>query len=306
MAAPVRGTQSMVIQMGWVFKRPWLSLIEIGWRWLAGIPLLVVLWIEMGRVLAAYPPDMAGITGLSMQNPWSDAVQLAQAFGFYEPHVLAILRWLLPLAIAGWSVISGVGRGLLLRLMEPRLRFRPVSMMALQAVWLVLLLATCWGWYGSIGWAAATHINSAADPDLVGYFIWAIVLSLGFFTVWALVSWVFSIAPLLMLLEERSALSALGASFRLGKGFSSKLAEVNLVMGIAKVAIIVLAMVLSAAPLPFIDELGSGALHYVWAASTIFYFFANDYFQVVRLRAFIVLWEKFRATCGGAAGACAP
>lgn len=295
MAAPVRGTQSMVTQMGWVFRRPWLSLIEIGWRWLAGIPLLAVFWIEMDKVLAAYPPDTAGITGLSLNDPWGMAVQLAHAFGFYEPHVLAILRWLLPLALVGWSVISGGGRGLLLKLMEPRLRFRPVAMMALQAVWLVLLLATVCGWYSSIGWAAATHINSAADPDLVGYFIWAICLSLGFFTVWALVSWIFSIAPLLMLLEERSALSALGRAFRLGGEFSSKLAEVNLVMGIAKVAIIVLAMVLSAAPLPFIDELGSGALRYVWAASTIFYFLANDYFQVVRLKAFITLWEKFRA-----------
>jgi hypothetical protein len=39
--------------------------------------------------------------------------------------------------------------------------------------------------------------------------MWAIFLSLGFFTLWALMSWALSIAPLLMLLEGRSALSAL-------------------------------------------------------------------------------------------------
>lgn len=296
MAAPVRGTQSMVTQMGWVFKHPWLWAIEIGWRWLAGIPLVAVFWIEMEKVVAAYPPDTAGITGLNLNDPWGMAVQLAHAFGFYQPHVLAILSWLLPMAIVGWSAISGAGRGLLLRLMEPRLRFRPAAVMVLQAAWVVLLLATFWGWYSSIAWAASRHLSSASDPDLVGYFIWAIFLSLCFFTAWALVSWIFSIAPLLMLLEKRSALSALGASFRLGREFSSKLAEVNLVMGISKLGILVLTMVLSAAPLPFIDVLGTSALPYVYAGSTIFYLIANDYFQVVRLKAFIEFWETFRGT----------
>ena len=48
--------------------------------------------------------------------------------------------------------------------------------------------------------------------------IWAIFLSLGFFTAWALVSWPLSIAPLLVLLENRSALSALGQSLQAGQG----------------------------------------------------------------------------------------
>ena len=39
---------------------------------------------------------------------------------------------------------------------------------------------------------------------------------------------------------------------------TAKLVEINLVMGIVKLALIVLAMVLSAAPLPFSDQLGAG------------------------------------------------
>ena len=35
-------------------------------------------------------------------------------------------------------------------------------------------------------WVAATHITVTGEPDLVGYFIWAIFLSLGFFTALAL------------------------------------------------------------------------------------------------------------------------
>jgi len=59
-----------------------------------------------------------------------------------------------------------------------------------------------------------------------------------------------------MLKEERSALSSIRESLRLGKALTGKLVEINLVMGIVKLALIVLAMVLSAAPLPFSDELG--------------------------------------------------
>ena len=68
-------------------------------------------------------------------------------------------------------------------------------------------------------------------------------------------------------------------------------------MGIVKLALIVLAMVFSAAPLPFSDQLGGDTLHAVWAASTVFYLVASDYFQLVRLKGFVEFWKMFR---GGA------
>ena len=75
---------------------------------------------------------------------------------------------------------------------------------------------------------------------------------------------------------------------------TAKLVEINLVMGIVKLALIVLAMVLSAAPLPFSDQLGQDALHVVWAAAILFFVVASDYFQVVRLKGFIEFWKMFR------------
>jgi hypothetical protein len=207
---------------------------------------------------------------------------------------MAVFRWLLPVAGLAWVVISGVGRSLVLRRMEPLLPFRLIKTMALQAAWLAALGATCWGWFRSIQWVAVTHIPTSGEPDLIGYSMWAIFLSLGFFTAWALLSWALSIAPLLMLLEGRSALSSFGQSFRLGKAFTGKLMEINLVMGIVKLALMVLAMVLSAAPLPFSDQLGSDALHVLWVAATIFFFVASDYFHVVRLKGFMEFWRMYR------------
>ena len=97
-----------------------------------------------------------------------------------------------------------------------------------------------------------------------------------------------------MLLENRTVFSSLGQSLRLGKAFRSKLMEINLVMGIVKLALIVLAIVLSAAPLPFSDQLGPDALHGIFALATIFYFVASDYFQVVKLKGFVEFWKMFR------------
>ena len=294
MSAPLRGTQSLVGQMGWVFERPLLTAIEVGWRWLFGVPFVAVCWIAAQRILAALPIESAGLTTLDPQNPWVAAVQLSNAWALYQPHVFVTLRWLLPAAALAWVAVSGLGRGLVLKRLEPRLAFRPVEMIALQAAWLILLAGLCWGWFRSIAWAAATHITPTGEPDLIGYAMWVIFLTLGFFTAWALVCWPLSIAPVLMLLEERSALSSLRQSLRLEKAFTAKLIEINLVMGIVKLALLVLAMVLSAAPLPFSDQLGPDALHALWIVATVLYFVASDYFQVVRLKGFVEFWKMFK------------
>jgi hypothetical protein len=169
-------------------------------------------------------------------------------------------------------------------------------MVALQAAWLALLCVTFWGWFSCMRWVAASHMNAGGEPDLIGFAIWAIVLSLAFFTMWALISWTLSITPLLFLLENRGVLSSLAESLRLGREFTGKLAEINLVMGIVKLALIVLAMVFSAAPLPFSDELGPQAMHVVWAAATLFYLVASDYFHVVRLKGFMEFWRRYRGS----------
>lgn len=293
---PVRGTQLLVEHISGVFRRPLLLAIEVGWRWLFGIPFLWVFWQQAQRILAAYPLDSSGLVSLDTQNPWVEATQISTGLSFYEPHVLAALRWLLPAAAMVWIVISGLGRAALIRRLDARMRFRPFTMMIFNAGWLALFAVVVWGWACSMQWLAATHIRVAGEPDLIGYFIWAIFLSLGFFTVFALASWPFSIAQLLAGLEGRSVFSALGESLRLGKHFTSKLVEINLVLGIVKLALIVLAMVFSAAPLPFADELGSGALQVAAAASVVFYFLANDFFQVVRLKAFVEFWKVFRGS----------
>jgi hypothetical protein len=298
MAAPVgtpslRGTQSFVAQMGWVFQRPSLTLIELAWRAIFGLPFLVLCLFEAQQILLAVPLESAGLSSFNPQNPWVAVLQLNHAWAIYQPHLIALLQWLLPVGSLAWVIVSGLGRSLVLTQLEPRLPFRPVSVMVLQAVWLVALVSICWGYYRAVVWDAVTHISMGGEPDLVGYFMWAIFLSLGFYMLWGFISWPFTVAPLVMLLEGLTPGAALVTSFMLDKRFKSKLVEINMVMGIVRLALMVLAMVLSAAPLPFGDELGPQALHVVWGAAVVFYMCAGYYFQIVRLKAVVEFWKFF-------------
>jgi hypothetical protein len=280
--------------MGWVFSRPSLIALEVLWRWLVGVPLLALGWAQAQVILAGLPPESAGLTGISFQNPWIAAVQASAAWARYLPHVAAVLRWLAPLAGLAWIVVSGIGRSLVLKRMEPRVRVRPLALIALQAVWLAAFFAIVWGWYRSIGWAAAVNMPAGAEPDLIDYSIVAIFLSLGFFTLWALVSWPVAIAPVIALQEDCPPWIALGRSLRLGRVFTGKLVEVNLVMGIVKLALLVVAMVFSSVLIPFSQEVGTDALHLEWVVVLIVYFIASDFFHVVRMKSYVEFWRMFR------------
>ncbi len=293
-AQPVRGTQELVDHVGWVMRRPLLSLIEIAWRWIFAVPFLYLCWRQMQRIGAALPPDRAGLSNLSMSNPWFAAVRIGDSWVHYEPYVLHVLVWLAPMGIVAWSLIAGLGRAAVLKRMEPAARFRPFTIMVHQCGWLLLLCAVYFSWYESIQRVAAAYIDPTGNANLVGYSIWAIFLTLGFFSLFAAISWPFMIAPVLAVCERHSAFSALGESFRLGKRFTNALIETNLSMGVVKLSLMVLAMVLSAAPVPFAKEVGPGLLHFALACSAIFYAASNDYFQVIRLKTFVEFWRTFR------------
>src|SRR5207244_646187 len=116
----------------------------------------------------------------------------------------------------------------------------------------------------------ADPLARGAEPNLVMYFAVAIVGTLALFSLWAVLSWALSVAPLLAMLRGLGVTSSLRAAFRLGP-LKIKLVEINLVMGIVKIALIVLAMVFSASPVPFQSVVTSGFLLWWTAGVTVLY-----------------------------------
>jgi hypothetical protein len=87
---------------------------------------------------------------------------------------------------------------------------------------------------------------------------------------------------------------SLAAAFRLGP-LKSKLVEINLVMGIVKIALMVLAMVFSATPLPFESIATAQFLAWWWVGVTVVYFLASDFFHVARQVAYLQLWRAYES-----------
>jgi hypothetical protein len=94
------------------------------------------------------------------------------------------------------------------------------------------------------------------------------------------------------MLRDTGVGKSFSAAFRLGP-LKSKLMEINLVMGIVKIALIVLAMVLSACPLPF-EAVATPEFMFLWSVGvSVIYFVASDFFHVARLVAYLELWRAY-------------
>lgn len=295
-----RGTQSFVHIIGNCWRRPSLLGLELLWRWSFGLPLLALLvWVGERIWIASLPALRAtGIFDFSLQFPMQGVLQIAESYQVLRPPIVHAAEWLLPLAVVAWAVAAGLGRNAVLRRCDRSLEWQPVTMIALQLLRIVALCGTFALWFALIHWAARVSLTkpgtgAAAEPNLVLYCSLVIIFSLGMFTIWALLSWIFSIAPLVALLENRGIAASLAHSFRLGP-LTGKLVEINLVMNIVKLALVVLAMVFSATPLPFESVVQGASLYVWWAAVTLLYMVASDFFQVARLVAFAELWRAYR------------
>jgi len=302
-AAPVRGTQSFVHTLSACWKRPSLTVLEVAWRWAFGAPAVVLVWYEWKGVLGRTPLDTSALARMSVLDPMSAAVTLSRTAEALMPAMTHVAEWLGPLLLAVWAVISSFGRTVVLRRLDASLHARPLTLMLLQAARAVALVGGMALWLLCLQaagrYAVSGPLAAGQEPRLVSYCAMAIVATLGTFTLWAVASWALSIAPLLAMLQDLGPGASLAAAFGLGP-IRMKLVEINLVMGIVKIALLVLAMVFSACPLPFESMATPQFMLWWYGVVTALYLLASDFFQVVRLVSYLELWRAYEA--GGVGG----
>ena len=305
----VRGTQSFVATLSSCWQRPSLTLLEVAWRWSFGIPALMLVFVKLHGVLRAataetMDPGRLGLdpvllndpVGALSADPMGAAGKFAHAIGLVLPGIEHIAVWLLPLLLIGWVVQSSVGRTIVLRRAEPGMHLRVGTLMMLQAIRLTALTAVWAVWFALLGWssraAVVEPIARHGEPNLVLYCGMVIVFSLVIYTAWALVNWVLAIAPLLSMLGDLSFLASLRAAMQAGP-VRGKLAEINLVLGIVRIMLIVLAMTFSATPLPFQSVATQSFLVWWWCGVGVLYLLASDFFHVARMIGYLDLWRAF-------------
>jgi hypothetical protein len=293
----VRGTQSLVQVMAAVWRRPSWTALEVAWRWVLGVPALALLGWSGWRVWLQATGGTGnaariGMGEFTLMDPLGAAEKLAGALGVLLPLVWNAAVWLLPLLAVGWVVMASLGRAAVMRRMDAALVAKKGTLLALNALRLLVLGLAVAVWFGLLTWAGRTAVSGpaerGAEPNLVGYFAMVVVGTLLLFVAWAAASWVFSVAPVLSMAHGWGVRRSLGAAVRL-KELRSKLFEINLVMGIVKAALVVLAMVFSACPLPF-QTYATAEFLWAWSAGVgVLYLLASDYFHVVRAAAYLAL-----------------
>jgi hypothetical protein len=283
-------------------QRPSLLLIEMAWRWCAGIPTLWLLLREGGRIFNSVPLAQTGILQFSLLDQTQSTYEVMRCVELLAPPVYATTKWLAPLLMVIWAIASGVGRLVILCRTDPKIfaiRWNRIgTVIALQAARVVGLSGTLWIWFAVMRWAGDWTIvqpmqGANPDPNIVGYFGMLIIVTLALFTLWAIVSWVFNAAPMLAVAENYGFIRSLIAAFRLG-WLRGKLIEINLVLIVVKLALIVLAMVFSSTPLPFETVVSGRDLYGWWLMVLVVYCIASDFFHVVRTAAYVELWRIWR------------
>lgn len=294
----VRGTQSFAHTMSAYWKRPSLTALEVLWRWVFGIPALALMWFHAARVVSQSGADLRLLKRISLADPVGMGTLLSQVWDPLGPGVLRLAEWLVPALLAGWVLVSALGRTLVLRRMDPALLARPVTFAMLQGIRVAALAGSFALWFALLQWSAqiavARPIAAGGEPNAVLYAAMVIAASLALFAVWAAVSWLFSIAPLIAMLRGTGPVASLAGAARIGP-LRAKLVEINLVMGIVKIALIVLAMVASASPLPFQTIVTPEFMMWWYAGVLVVYCLASDFFHVVRLAAYLELWRVYES-----------
>ena len=299
----VRGTQSIVAVMSRVWCHPSWTAIEIAWRWaFAAIALVLIQHyaVQVWHHVSPAPMIVGSVDlrPITVTQPTDAAFRIVQAATVLWPPVFAVARWLGPLLGLLWVLFSAVGRTAKLKRIDPALEVHAGTQILLATLRLAAIATVFFVWVRGVMWSATRTITSAVahgrEPNLVGFFALVVIGSLALFIAWSTLSWIFTAAPLVSL--ERG--TGVGESLRRAAGLTGarmKLVEINLVMGITRVALLVLFMVFSACPLPF-ESVESAAFLEGWTACIfLLYLIASDYFQVIRTVSYLTMLRAFGA-----------
>lgn len=287
---PLRGTQSLVGVMGFVWRHPALTLLELLWRWIAAAPLFWLGWHALAPAFAPIPVDQAALDTMTFLEPVRSARVLSQQLSPFVPPLLHTLRWLGPLALIVWSVAATLGRTAVLCRADRSLRaaYAPIALATFLRALCFAALLGLWlaGLFAAVQSTVIGPGRRGAEPSIVLLTANAVVLTLAAFVLWSLTIWALDLVPL------KPMSGCFPATVPQRRELRSKLMETNLVMGIVRVALLVLTMTFSASPLPFQTKETQSFIDVWWVITALFYILSSDFFHVVRRVTYLRLLQN--------------
>jgi hypothetical protein len=275
---------------GWrlALKHPRLVAIEIAWRWSFGVAGALLVWgvaVSTVRRIWISDADMAMLRRLDLHDTPYTLAKLAVIY--WQDLLLAIAALLVSLALV-WMVAATWGRAATLKILQGRSNVRAVAGLSLLRVLLFLaaLLAAV------VAVECAVWISTpaqAAEPNWVLYLLIVLVALPLIMIAWGILNWVFSLAPLFAVHQQKGALAALATTFRSvraeSKAYWSASGAYGLLRGAALVALIFVGAVLAALS-------QSKAVLALLCVLLLAYFAFADLLYVARMAAYLQIVEK--------------
>ena len=280
------GRPGFVQSMVDVWRRPSLTAIEVAWRWIVCIPLLYAAFVALRSLDAGMHMMSSWFRTMTVFRPVEAMEGLHQIGVALWPSIEPVAKWFVPVFALVWVLVAAVGRTLWMRRFDPALKTRMPIYALLTLLKLSKLAATLGTWLGC--WVLALRVAVTApaarheDPNLVLLAAMMIGLTLLLFVARSVTSWIVQLAILIAMTRNMSVRKSIVMAIRAPKKLRSELIETNLVMGIVKVALLVLALVFSACPLPFSSVETQEFLTCWWIGVGVWWLLMSDYFHVVR------------------------
>ncbi len=287
------------------FRRPWLTLAEIAWRWIVGAVAWALFLFWSIEYLGSLPVTDGDTALLRTRQPMLVGRAIAHIFhGSLNRAVLAALFAVVALSLL-WIVAASVGRAPTVRAMlhyfhgdifpgvstsYDAMKARPLRpLIGLNFLRVALALGALLAFVGAAVLAGFASPDTHPQPRLA--FILFLPLAGLICIVWPMLNWLLSLACIFAVRDGDDAVGALSAAVTFSRERAAPVSAVSAWTGLAHIVAISAATTAVSLPLVFIRVAPARLIIAAVILLTLAYFAVVDWLYIARLAGYVCIAE---------------
>lgn len=295
-------TRTALVRAGFraAARRPAVIAAEIMWRWSFGIAAGALLTVAVLRFLASITVTDGEMFALRSGLPPLMADAILRMFAGTGPRLLRLTLILTPAISVLWILAASAGRAATLRALihdVPASFTRRHDLRSLLGVNLMRVLVTVLAMMATAGAAilAGRAASLTEEPSILLFQVVFLGLLLLVSLCWSTLSWYLALAPIFVVRDDRSPITAVNDAVRLVRRRGGDFIGVSLLYGLPKLFLIAAAIVVSLVPLAFATEWPWQATVVLLVVITLAYFAVADLLYIARLASYLAIADQEHA-----------
>ncbi len=280
-------TETSPIRAGFaaIHKNPAIAVIEIAWRWTFGLIGTIFLLLGTRAFVSGLKLSEGDEQALRGHDPTMIAAALMhilQQGGVLQSFFAILAAVAIPSAIV-WIIAATFGRAATLRRLIPSSTINLSAIFGVTAARAAILVIAIAAWY--LWMVLCAILTVSADHANYSLYVLLSMLALPVIgIIWGLLNWILSLAPILTVQENRSAIQTFHDAVRLIRQRRNRLVSASTWLGLPRLAAMVIALIFVLVALVVIDSVAIAGI--VLTIVTLAYCAFADYLYIVRLAAY--------------------